>query len=329
MCRIGSLTEITPEEARMKAFEIFLLVKSGADPKDDEQYRSKKKILLKEIIRKNFYEYCDINKKEKAAKKSLIDNHIIPFFGDKYINSIKPIDIMTFQQEMKKKYSAGTVRQCLIHLKHIFNFVQKTQLQVINKSPFDQIPIDVKPESVERYLSEFELKKLLHCLDAYEDVVKSNIIRLLLMTGARKREILEMQWNEIDWQRKVLVLSSQRTKARRKREVYLSDQAIELLQSVKQNPNIPFVFFNKKTNKPFISIFTAWNTIRKRAELKDLRLHDLRHSFASFLINGGHTLYEVQKLLGHRDPKTTMRYSHLSDQSLSKAVNSLNERIEL
>ena len=327
LCKIGRLDEITAEKARIKAFEISIMVKSGADPKDHEQYLDKKKMTMNEIIREKFYIYCNIHEKEKSAKKSLIENNIIPYFGNKYINSIRPSDIINFEKYLYKKYSPGTVRQCLIHLKHIFNFVKNSRLQIININPFDEISIGGAKQFKERYLSNAELERLLVCLETYEDVAKSNIIKLLLMTGARKREIIELHWNEIDWQRKVLVLSEKRTKSRRKREIYLSNKSIEILQSIKQFSDIPFVFFNKKTRKPFVSIFTAWSTIRKRAKVENLRLHDLRHSFASFLINEGHTLYEVQKLLGHADPKTTMRYAHLSDRSLSEAVNNLSNKL--
>lgn len=81
------------------------------------------------------------------------------------------------------------------------------------------------------------------------------------------------------------------------------------------------MFFNPKTKKPPVSIFYAWDSIRKKVGLGEVRLHDLRHSYASFLVNAGRSLYEVQKLLGHHDPKGTMRYAHLSPQAMLEAVN--------
>ena len=81
------------------------------------------------------------------------------------------------------------------------------------------------------------------------------------------------------------------------------------------------MFFNPKTKKPPVSIFYAWDSIRKKVGLGEVRLHDLRHSYASFLVNAGRSLYEVQKLLGHHDPKVTMRYAHLSPQAMLEAVN--------
>ncbi len=83
----------------------------------------------------------------------------------------------------------------------------------------------------------------------------------------------------------------------------------------------PYVFTSPKTGKPFTSIYRTWFVARKRAGLEDVRLHTLRHSFASFLINGGRSIYEVGKLLGHSQISTTMRYAHLSDETLMEAVN--------
>jgi integrase len=87
------------------------------------------------------------------------------------------------------------------------------------------------------------------------------------------------------------------------------------------------VFFNPKTRKPPVSIFYAWDSIRTKVGLKELRLHDLRHSFARFLVNSGRSLYEVQRLLGHRDPKMTMRYAHLSPGALIDASNVVGQML--
>jgi site-specific recombinase XerD len=94
-------------------------------------------------------------------------------------------------------------------------------------------------------------------------------------------------------------------------------------------PGSAYAFANPKTGKPYKHIFTAWDTARKKAGLSDLRIHDLRHSFASALINSGRSLYEVQKILGHTQVKTTQRYSHLSQESLVAAANTASPVVPL
>jgi site-specific recombinase XerD len=88
------------------------------------------------------------------------------------------------------------------------------------------------------------------------------------------------------------------------------------------------VFANPNTLKPYVSIFYSWRTARTAANLDDVRMHDLRHSFASFLVNAGCSLYEVQKLLGHSDAKMTQRYSHLSQPSLLRAVSFAQDYVQ-
>ncbi|HID00895.1 MAG TPA: site-specific integrase, partial [Piscirickettsiaceae bacterium] len=105
------------------------------------------------------------------------------------------------------------------------------------------------------------------------------------------------------------------------RHVPLSDGAIALLAQVPRIEGCEYVFANPDTGRPYTQIFYAWDTARKRAGLDDLRIHDLRHSFASFLVNSGRSLYEVQKILGHTQIKTTQRYAHLSQDSLVSAAN--------
>lgn len=142
---------------------------------------------------------------------------------------------------------------------------------------------------------------------------------MLLYTGARKREVLDARWEHVDFKRRLLTVPL--SKSGKPRHILLSHAAIELLKSLPRKADVPWVFFNPKTREPPVSIFCAWDSIRKKVGLPDVRLHDLRHSFASFLVNSGRSLYEVQTLLGHHNPKVTMRYAHLSPDALVDATN--------
>ncbi len=102
----------------------------------------------------------------------------------------------------------------------------------------------------------------------------------------------------------------------------LSDGAIAVLQSIPKLEECEYAFASPKTGKPFISMFWVWDKARKDSGLADVRLHDLRHSFASMLVNSGRSLYEVQHILGHAQVKTTQRYAHLSQETLLAAANS-------
>src|SRR5690606_8834404 len=107
----------------------------------------------------------------------------------------------------------------------------------------------------------------------------------------------------------------------------LSTGAIQLLRNIERVPGVDYIFFNPATMQPYVNIFHAWNRVRKQAGIEDVRLHDLRHSYASFLVNKGRSIYEVQKILGHSNVKTTQRYAHLSNDTLLAATNSVSDYV--
>ena len=143
------------------------------------------------------------------------------------------------------------------------------------------------------------------------------IVPMLILTGARKREVLDAKWTDFDLERRIWRIPT--TKAGKARHVPLSDGVMHLLSTMPRDSQ--WVFPNPDTSKPYVSIYCAWHTARTKAGLTDVRMHDLRHSFASLLINAGRTLYEVQNILGHTQVKTTQRYAHLSQDTLLAASN--------
>jgi integrase len=152
------------------------------------------------------------------------------------------------------------------------------------------------------------------------------IVPMLILTGARKREVLDARWEDFDRERRIWRIPM--TKAGRARHVPLSDGALAVLKAVPPIPGCGWVFPNPTTHRPYVSIFYAWDTARSRANLSDVRVHDLRHSFASLLINSGRTLYEVQHILGHTQVKTTQRYAHLSQDTLLAAANAATRALQ-
>ena len=115
------------------------------------------------------------------------------------------------------------------------------------------------------------------------------------------------------------------SKSGKARYVPISDGLIKLLEMVPRQSGTDYLFVNPKTGKRIVNFFAAWDTARNRAGLADVRVHDLRHSFASFLVNSGRSLYEVQRILGHTQIQTTQRYAHLSQESLLSASNEVGK----
>lgn len=151
------------------------------------------------------------------------------------------------------------------------------------------------------------------------------IVPMLILTGARKREVLDAKWEDFDLERRLWRIPT--TKLGKPRYVPLSEGVLNLLAAIPRHPKSNVVFANPKTGKPYVTFFVSWNTARTKARLSDVRVHDLRHSFASLLINSGRSLYEVQKLLGHTQIKTTQRYAHLSPETLLEATNAASRAV--
>jgi len=145
----------------------------------------------------------------------------------------------------------------------------------------------------------------------------ADLITFLILTGARKSEASQARWENINLQTGVWTVPL--SKSGKPRYIPLSQAAIELLEKRRVNGN-EYVFPSPKTGRPLIHLYYPWDKIRKQAGISDVRIHDLRHNFASLLVNHGRSLYEVQKLLGHADISTTQRYAHLSQDTLKDAT---------
>ncbi len=144
------------------------------------------------------------------------------------------------------------------------------------------------------------------------------IVMFLILTGARRNEALHAEWSHFDFV--AMVWTIPLAKSGKAHHVPITPSLLALLQSIPRKDGGEFVF-PAKTGKPFINIYQSWNTARTRAGLKDVRLHDLRHTFASTLVNAGVPLHNIQLLLGHHNISVTQRYAHLSKDSLLSSAN--------
>jgi integrase len=170
----------------------------------------------------------------------------------------------------------------------------------------------------ERYLSSDELVRLLDALAAHPDQNEANAVRLLLLTGARRGEVLSMQWDHIDFEKRTWTKPSHHTKQKKLHHVPLSAPALQLLAEMASTPtndSLPsssdYVFPGPGKNGHRVDLKKPWASICQAADIEGLRLHDLRHSYASLLVAGGASLPIIGKLLGHTQAATTQRYAHL------------------
>jgi integrase len=210
----------------------------------------------------------------------------------------------------------------------LFNYAIKAKLCRDNPAK----GVELNPQhGRERYLTESEVERLTAALDQWKRQDSIHAIRLLLLTGARRGEILGMRWSELDLDDGVWVKPWGRTKQRKLHRVPLPDAAIEILKRRRderdqQSGKVVLLHkddtvFRGGGDKAHIRrLELDWKEIRAEAGLHDVRLHDLRHSYASFLVNAGKSLEIIGALLGHSKPATTKRYAHLADKPLREAA---------
>jgi integrase len=325
MNRIGRRDEIALADARAKAHQMKKMVTDGGDPKA-ENHRFKDVPTFGEFFYERFLPFVKARKRSWQTDEVLARNHLLPAFEPFRLNRIMRGDVLAFQDAAHAKgYAPGTCNRMLVLLKFMYNCAIRWEILPSTGNPCVGVdPLDDNGAR-ERYLSAPEVQRLFEELDNNRNVQVAQVVRLLLYTGARKREVLDARWEHVDFDRRLLTVPL--SKSGKPRYIPLSDAAVELLQGLPRVDDIPWVFFNPKTRKPPVSIFYAWDSIRAKVGLKEVRLHDLRHSFASFLVNSGRSLYEVQRLLGHHDPKMTMRYAHLSPGALIDAANVVGQMV--
>ena len=199
--------------------------------------------------------------------------------------------------------------------------------QLIEKNPAARIPMLPEDNKIEHYMDEEQLQRLLHVLRTDNNRMVCAIAMFLLAVGCRLSEALHAKWTDVDLTARVFVIRASNSKSKKARSVPLNDAALEVLESVGTQGAYEYVFPNKRTQGPYTRFGHAWNRLRANAGLPHLRLHDLRHQYASFLVNSGRSLYEVQQILGHSSPTVTQRYAHLSTKSLQEAASAASARL--
>lgn len=318
--KIGNTEILSLSQARALARRKLAEVAMGEDPFKDAPLNLSP--TLEAFAENDYIPYVKTYKKSWEMDISRIRNHLLPYFGTMRMKDIEKRDVVQLINDQLPTYKPGSINRVIILLRYMFNLAIKWEIEGVFRNPTAGIPLLKENNQVERFLSAEEAKALLIAIKASKNPMLQHIVSMLILTGARKREVLDAKWEDFDMERTSWRIPN--TKAGKARIVPLSDTATALLTKLRKKKRSPYAFANPITLKPYKSIYYSWHTARKEAGLDDVRIHDLRHSFASFLVNAGRSLYEVQTLLGHTQIKTTQRYAHLSTTSLRAASNEVS-----
>jgi integrase len=296
------------------------MIAMGEDPAMEKALK-KQVPTLSTFIHEHYLPFVKGYKKSWKCDQGLLRKHIEPIWGTKYLDQITKADVIALMAKHRTTHAPGSCNRLLILIRYLFSLPTKWDMPGVPKNPTAGIPLMKEDNIKERYLSTEEAQRLYEVLTHSDNHRLQYIIPMLILTGARKREVLDARWEDFDYERRLWRIHT--TKLGKPRFVPMSDGVINLLATTPRH-DCEWAFPNPKTLKPFVSIFNSWDSARREAGLADVRIHDLRHSYASFLVNAGRSLYEVQRLLGHTQIKTTQRYAHLSHDTLLDATNSVN-----
>lgn len=332
----------TPELARKEAIRLLGDIVRGVDP-------AEKRSVDREAI--TFASLCDIYLQEGVAHKKAstlrsdrgrIALHLKPLLGAKRADAITRADIERLLNDVKNGKTAaptskrnrsgsvaqgcpGVAAQCVALASTVLQFAADRHLRTDNPARGVKKP---PVRKMQRFLSDTELAAVAESLDREVEVHGTvhavAAIRVLALTGCRRSEIMGLRWSNVDLDRQLLHLTDSKT---REKIVYLSPPAAAILRNLPRVGDNPHVVAGTLAGKPFIGIDKVWTRVREHAGLSEVRLHDLRHTFASVAAGASFGLPIIGKLLGHTQAQTTLRYSHFASDPLRQAADAIGASI--
>lgn len=271
--------------------------------------------------------YATITKRRPELDRLVFNKHIRPALGHYHLNDLTTEILDDWvSKHIRLKYKPGTINKHINYLKRILNVARTWGL--LRKSK-EELRISIRMpmgDPKQRFLSPDEVMRLIRACDAENHPYLGLFVNLLILTGARSSEARLAKWQDFNLTTRVWTVPI--SKNGRARRIILNEAAIRLLDGIRdRSTNLGFgigaadhLFMNPHLKKPYKSFHLAWDRVRTRLNMREVRIHDLRHTYASFLINHGATIYEVQKLLGHHHISMTERYAHLYPDTLQQRV---------
>jgi integrase len=348
---IGEHGRLTPDEARSEAKKLLGAVESGTDPIAQRQ-ASRAVPLFRQIADEFMRTHVRAKRKARTldSYETLLRRHILPAIGGLRVTDIRRAHVSKMHADLAAH--PGAANRALSVISSVWNWAA-AEHEDLALPPNPARGIKHNPEEGrERYLSTDELARLGDALAEAETIGLSYTVnetklkakhapkpenryrkldpfavaamRLLTLTGARLREILTAKWEYVDFERGLLNLPTSKTG---RKSIFLSAGALDVLAALPRLEGNDFIMPGEKDGTPRADLKRPWAAITQAAGLEGLRLHDLRHSFASIGAGGGLGLPIIGRLLGHATPAMTAKYAHLDNDPMRRAVNQIGSTI--
>jgi integrase len=319
--KLGTPVELTPDQARELAREALARVRAGGDP-GAERRAARVAPTIEALAARHLQAHAS-RKRSGRNDEILWRRHLLPAFAR--------VRVAALTREQVREWHAchpqpATANRALEVLGVAMRLAEDWGWRPAGSNPARGVKAHPERQR-RRYASADELARLRAALQQWEAQGPlsmrwrfAQLVRLLLLTGARLREVMCAEWSEIDWARGVLQVPAERGKTGAS-EVQLSDRALAILRALEAAAGGGrWVVPGETGEKPLVGYRRLWLALLQEAGVSDLRIHDLRHTFASYALSGGQTLGTVGQLLGHRSAQTTTRYAHLVDEAARAAV---------
>jgi integrase len=346
---IGRHGALTVDQARTEARRLLGLVASGVDPSEKvtAETNGARPLTVAQLCERYLAEGPSFKPDKKASSwitdRSNIERHIIPLLGRIPAASLTESEVVVFvakvvRGETKKDERTGPRGRAIVRggngvasralsvLGAMFSF--GVRLGLLPTNPTKNV-IAPKGKAPGRFLTGEEWVRLGAAMSEARATMPNagfiDAVNLIALTGCRKSEICNLTWREVDFAQGFLRLTNSKVGPR---AVPLGDDAIALLSSLKETAVGEWVFPSRLGTGPIVGLQKVWTSLRAKAALPSLRIHDLRHSFASEAINSGASLYLTGSVLGHRQAATTQRYAHLQSSPVRAVASSAAARIQ-
>lgn len=319
---IGGFGAFDVEEARSIANQYKALVAQGQDPK---QLRDEKRSQpsFEDFAMIHYLPHANANKRSAKSDEAKLRLYLIPEFGEQPLAEISPQAIQHYQNRLITKLSPATANRHLSLLHRMF--VLAKQWGYVESNPCKGISKFQENNKRQRFLNNDEIRALFIAADEDENQYAAAYVKFLLLTGIRRSEGLNAKWTDIQMVGEQKMLYVPHTKSGRSRYVMLNAMAIHILENLPRIAGNPYVFPGKIAGRPLNNPIKAFKRMINRAGIESsFRLHDIRHTVASLIINNGGTLYDVQAALAHANSKMSERYAHLSSERMRETSQNLS-----